>query len=77
MADEYGAVREEYDEMRQLHQRAVFVVDDTRTVRFATIVDAESPDDIDLSPINDMLRDLLGQDGTRRNVHYCGCRCHD
>ena len=59
VAEQYSVVREEYDGMRQVHQRAVFVVDDTRTVRFATIVDVESPDDIDLSPINDVLQGLL------------------
>ena len=59
IAEQYGVVREEYDGMRRVHQRAVFVIDDTQTVRFATIVDVESPDDVDLSPINDVLQDLL------------------
>ena len=59
VAEQYGVVRDEYDGMRRVHQRAVFVVDNTRTVRFATIVDVESPDDVDLSPINDVLQDLL------------------
>lgn len=60
VAEQYGVVREEYEGMRRVHQRAVFVVDDTRTVRFAIVVDADSPEDIDLSPINDVLQGLLG-----------------
>ncbi|GGI99982.1 peroxiredoxin [Halobellus salinus] len=60
VAEQYGVVREEYEGMRRVHQRAVFVVDDTQTVRFATVVDADSAGDIDLGPINDTLQDLLG-----------------
>jgi peroxiredoxin Q/BCP len=58
VADQYGVVREEYEGMRRVHQRAVFVIDDSRTVRFATTMDAASPEDIELGPINDVLRDL-------------------
>lgn len=59
VAEQYGVVHEESEGMRRVHQRAVFVVDDTQTVRFSTVIEAESPDDIDLDPINDVLRDLL------------------
>ena len=58
VGEQYGVVREEYEGMRQVHQRAVFVVDDTGTVRFATVVEADAPEDIDLGPINDVLHDL-------------------
>jgi len=58
VAEQYGVVREEYDGMRRVHQRAVFIIDDTRTVRFATVIEADSPDDIDLGPINDVFQDL-------------------
>jgi peroxiredoxin len=60
VAEQYGVVREEYDGMRRVHQRAVFIIDDTRTVRFSGTVDAESPDDIELGPINETVRELLG-----------------
>jgi len=40
--------------------RGVFVVNDTRTVRFSTVIETESPDDIDLGPINDVRQELLG-----------------
>jgi peroxiredoxin len=60
VADQYGVIREEYEGMRRVHQRAVFVIDDSRTVRFVTTIDADSPDDIDLGPINDVLRDIRG-----------------
>ena len=60
VAEQYGVVREEYEGMRRVHQRAAFVVDDARTVRFVTAIDADSPADIDLGPINDVLVDLRG-----------------
>lgn len=60
VAEQYGVIRDEHDGMRRVHQRAVFVIDDTRTIRFATAIEADSPDDIDLTPINDVLTDLRG-----------------
>jgi peroxiredoxin len=53
-----GIVREESDGMRRVHERVVFLIDDSRTIRFATSIDAESPDEIDLSPINESIRRL-------------------
>ncbi|MBB6646403.1 redoxin domain-containing protein [Halobellus ruber] len=58
VADQYGVVRAEYEGMRRVHQRAAFTIDDGRTVRFATTMDATSPNDIELGPINDVLRGL-------------------
>jgi len=60
VAEQYGVVREEYEGMRRVHQRAVFIIDDTRTVRFVETIDADSPDDIDLRPLNDAMRELRG-----------------
>lgn len=57
---QYGVVRGELDGMRRVHQRAAFVIDDTRTIRFVTTIDANSPEDIDLGPINDVIADLRG-----------------
>lgn len=56
----YGAVDEEVDGMSRIHRRSVFLIDPDGTVRFSTAVEADSPDDVDLSPINDVLRDLVG-----------------
>lgn len=58
VADRYGVVRAEYEGMRRVHQRAAFIIDDSRTIRFVAVVDADSPDDIDLGPINDVLQEL-------------------
>ena len=60
VAEQYGILRAEHDGMRRVHKRAVFLIDDTRTVRFATTIDAEEPADIDLDPINGVLRELRG-----------------
>ena len=60
VAEQYGVIREEYLGMRRVHQRAAFIIDDTRTIRFATAIDADAPDDIALGPINDVLQDLRG-----------------
>jgi len=59
VAERYGVVREDYEGMRHVHKRALFVIDETRTVRFSTVIDADEPADIDLAPINDVLQDLL------------------
>jgi peroxiredoxin len=60
VAETYGVVQEEYDGMRRVHRRAVFLIDDTRTIRFVAAIEAESPDDIDLNPLNEVLADLRG-----------------
>lgn len=45
----------ESERMWRVHQRAAFTHDvDARTVRFPTAVDADSPDDIGLGPIDDV-----------------------
>jgi peroxiredoxin len=56
VGERYGAIHGEYEGMSHVHQRAVFLVDDTQTIRFVTAIDADSPDDIDLSPINEALQ---------------------
>lgn len=58
IGEQYGVIREELDGMRRVHQRAAFVIDDTRTVRFVATIDADSPEDIELGPINDVMAKL-------------------
>ena len=60
VAEQYGVVREVYEGTRRVHQRAAFTVDDTRPLRVVTAIDADSSDDIDLGPINDVLLELRG-----------------
>jgi len=56
VAEAYDVVREDYEGMERVHQRALYLIDDERTVRFATGVEADSPADIDLRPVLDELR---------------------
>lgn len=56
VAEAYDVVREDYEGMKRVHQRALYLIDDERTVRFATAVEADSPEDIDLRPVLDELR---------------------
>lgn len=58
VGEQYGVVVSDKDGLRKVHQRAAFIIDDTRTVQFATTVDADSPEDIDLTPLSDVLLEL-------------------
>lgn len=58
VAESYGVLQAEYEGMRRVHQRAVFVIDDSQTIRLAETVEADSPDDVDLDGLNDELRDI-------------------
>jgi peroxiredoxin len=60
VAEQYGVVSEKYDGMRRVHQRAAFIIDDTQTIRFVAVIEADSPADIDLSEINDVVKELRG-----------------
>jgi len=60
VAEQYGVVRDEYEGMRRVHRRAVFVIDDSRTIRLARTIDADSTEDIDLGPINEELHEIRG-----------------
>jgi len=58
VAEAYGVVREEHEGMRRVHRRAIFLIDDEQIVRFVAAIDADSPDDIDLNPVNGALQRL-------------------
>lgn len=57
VAEQYDVVREDYEGMKHVHQRAIYLVDPDRTIRFATGVDVDSPEDIDLTPVLDVIQD--------------------
>jgi peroxiredoxin len=58
VGEAYGVVADEAAGMRRVHRRSAFVVDADRTVRYATAVEADSPADIDISPVAEAVRDL-------------------
>jgi peroxiredoxin len=57
VAEQYDVVREHYEGMKRVHQRAIYLVDPDRTIRFATAVDVDAPEDIELTPVLDVIRD--------------------
>lgn len=59
VGEQYGVVHDEPTEgMARAHQRSLFVIDSDRRIRLAVTVDADSPDDIDLAPLVDTIREL-------------------
>ena len=44
--------------MKHVHQRAIYLVDPDREIRFVTAVEVDSPEDIDLGPVLATVRDL-------------------
>lgn len=59
VAEKYGVLNQEYNGMRRVHQRAIYLIDPSRTIRLSAEIQADSPDDIQLSPINEALRQLI------------------
>ena len=57
VAERYGVLHEEFDGMRRVAERALFVVDADRTVRYAWS-DAEGWTDPDLEPVREVIRAL-------------------
>jgi peroxiredoxin len=57
VADAYGVCHPSANGMRRVHERSVFLIDPSRTVRFSAAVDADSPEDIDLQPVNEALKE--------------------
>jgi len=60
VADAYGVVQQRANGMRRLHRRSVFLVDPSRRIRFRAAIEADSPDDIDLTPVNEALKTHRG-----------------
>ena len=58
VAEQYDVVREDYEGMKHVHQRAIYLVDPDREIRFVTAVEVDSPEDIDLGPVLATVRDL-------------------
>ncbi|PSQ14146.1 hypothetical protein BRD02_10475 [Halobacteriales archaeon QS_8_69_73] len=57
VAERYGVLHEEFDGMRRVAERALFVVDADRTVRYAWS-DAEGWTDPDLEPVREVIQAL-------------------
>lgn len=60
VGDQYGVVHSEYEGMKRVHQRAAFVIDDERTVRLSISVDATTPEEIELYPLVETIREFRG-----------------
>lgn len=59
VGEQYGVVLDEPREgMARAHERSLFVIDSDRRIRLALAVDAETPDEIDLEPLVETIRDL-------------------
>ncbi|MDY6819424.1 MAG: peroxiredoxin [Halobacteriales archaeon] len=56
VAEQYGVIKADYEGMKRVHQRALFLIDDSRTVRFTAAVDVNSPEEIDLKPVVEAIR---------------------
>lgn len=54
----YGVVHGEYEGMAEVHRRSAFLIDPSRTVRLSIGIDAESPNDIDVSPLLEAIREI-------------------
>lgn len=60
VGDQYGVVHGEYEGMKRVHQRGTFVIDDERTVRLSISVDATTPEESELDPLVEAIRELRG-----------------
>ena len=58
VGETYAVLLPEYEEMERVHQRSLFLIDPDRTVRLAVSVDVEDPDDIDIKPLVDSIREI-------------------
>jgi len=59
VAEAYGVLTDDLEGMPQTAQRSVFLVGPDRTVRFAAAVDADSPADIDIGPVQEAVRSIV------------------
>lgn len=58
VAERYDVVREDYEGMKHVHQRAIYLIDPDREIRFVTAVEVDSPDDLDLAPVLEAVQSL-------------------
>lgn len=58
VGEKYGVLLDEYEDMERVHRRSLFLIDPSRTVRLAVAVDIESPNDIDIQPLVDQIREI-------------------
>jgi len=58
VAEGYGVLQAEYEGMRRVHERSLFLIDPDRTVRLAITVDIESPEDVEIGPLVDAIREI-------------------
>ena len=58
VGEEYGVLLDSYEGMEKVHQRSLFLIDPDRTVRLAIAVDVESPDEVELGPLVDSIREI-------------------
>ena len=58
VGESYGVLHESYEGMAKVHQRSLFLIDPDRTVRLSVSVDVEDPEDIDIKPLVDSIREI-------------------
>jgi len=60
VGEKYGVLLDNYEGMEEIHQRSLFLIDPDRTVRLAISVDVESPEEVELGPLVDSIREIRG-----------------
>lgn len=60
VGEKYGVLLDSFEGMEAVHQRSLFLIDPDRTVRLAIAVEVESPQDIELEPLVDSIREIRG-----------------
>jgi len=58
VGEKYDVLLDSYEGMEEVHQRSLFLIDPDRTVRLAISVDVESPDDVELAPLVEKIREI-------------------
>jgi len=58
VAREYGVLAEEFDRMPEVAHRSALLVDADQRVRFAARVEADTPEDMDITPVEEAVRAL-------------------
>lgn len=60
VGEQFGVVRGEYEGMQRVHQRSVFLIDPDGVIRLAMAIDAESPEEVEVEPLVDSIREIRG-----------------
>jgi peroxiredoxin len=58
VAEAYGALADEFEGTKRVPRRSSFLIDTDRTVALSAAVDADGPDDIGLTPLNDAITEF-------------------